>query len=232
MAHCDPIERRRGRGCTRRGSRLCESAWSWRPWPAPSIATSASFGTAATSPTVWIPRLRSLEAVTAPTPHSRSTGRGWRNASSRSGGTTSRPSGFATPLATFARNFVRATPTVSGRPHRSRTSARSRAAICRGVPRMCREPAPVEERLVDRHRLDHRRRLVEHGEHRAARLGVRRHPRRHDDRVRTQRPRPAAAHRGAHTAGARLVARGQHHPAADDHGLPAQGGSSRCSTEA
>ena len=41
---------------------------------------------------------------------------------------------MATPLATLARNFVLATPTVIGRPTRSLTSRRSRAAISTGVP--------------------------------------------------------------------------------------------------
>ena len=41
---------------------------------------------------------------------------------------------MATPLATLARNFVRAIPTVIGKPTRSRTSPRSRAAISTGVP--------------------------------------------------------------------------------------------------
>ena len=72
--------------------------------------------------------------MTGPTPQSRSTGSGCRNASSPSGGTTSSPSGFATPLATLARNFVRATPTVIGSPTSSRTRRRSRAAISAGVP--------------------------------------------------------------------------------------------------
>ena len=39
-----------------------------------------------------------------------------------------------TPLATFARNFVRATPTVIGSPTSSRTRRRSRAPISAGVP--------------------------------------------------------------------------------------------------
>ena len=39
-----------------------------------------------------------------------------------------------TPLATLARNFVLATPTVMGKPTRSRTSRRSRSAISTGVP--------------------------------------------------------------------------------------------------
>ena len=39
-ACCDPIERRRRPTCTGRGSRLCASAWRWRPDARPSIATS------------------------------------------------------------------------------------------------------------------------------------------------------------------------------------------------
>jgi hypothetical protein len=42
------------------------------------------------------------------------------------------------------------------------------------------------------------------------------HPRRDDHGVRAQRPRLPAAHRGAHAAGLGLVARGEHHPSADD----------------
>ena len=133
-ARCDPIEPRRRPTCTRRGSRLWARAWRCRPEPRPSIVTSASSPSSATSPTVAIPRAWSLPAVTTPTPHSRSTASGWRNASSASGGTTSSPSGFATPLATFARNLVRATPTVIGRPTRSRTSRRRRSAMATGVP--------------------------------------------------------------------------------------------------
>jgi hypothetical protein len=41
---------------------------------------------------------------------------------------------LATALATFASDFVRATPTVSGSPTRSRTSRRSRSAISLGLP--------------------------------------------------------------------------------------------------
>jgi hypothetical protein len=55
-------------------------------------------------------------------------------------GTTSSPSGLATPLATLARNFVLATPTVIGTPTRSRTSRRRRSAISGGVPLMCARP--------------------------------------------------------------------------------------------
>ena len=94
----------------------------------------------ATSATVSMPWACSLSAVTAPTPHNRRTGSGCRKASSRPGGTSSKPSGLASWLATLARNFVRAMPTVMGRPTRSRTSLRSRAAICTGVPETRRSP--------------------------------------------------------------------------------------------
>ncbi len=133
-ARCEPIEPRRRRACTGLGSRLCASACRCRPDARPSIETSTASGSSATWLTVSIPRSRSRRAVTGPTPQSRSTGSGCRNASSRSGGTTSSPSGLATPLATLARNFVRATPTVIGSPTRSRTSRRSRTAISTGVP--------------------------------------------------------------------------------------------------
>ena len=142
--------------------------------------------------------------------------------SSSSGGTTSRPSGFATPLATFARNFVRATPTVIGRPTSLAHLAGAAAPRSRRRARRCGEPADVEERLVDGEALDERRRVVEHREDRLARLGVRRHPRRDDDRVRAQAARLAAAHRRAHAVRLRLVARGEHDPAADDDRPAAQ----------
>ena len=139
-ACCDPIECRRRPTCTGRGSRLWASAWRCRPDALPNMATSAPSPSADTSPTLVIPRLRSFSAVTGPTPQSRSTGSGCRNASSRSGGTTSRPSGFPTPLATLARHFVLATPTVIGRPTRSRTSRRRRPAIAGAGPDRRRSP--------------------------------------------------------------------------------------------
>ena len=104
-------------------------------------------------PTVVTPHLRSFSEVTRPTPQSRSIGSGCRNLSSSCGGTRRRPLGFATPLATLARNFVLATPTVIGKPTCSSTSLRSFAAIStrrpgqpseargrRGTPRRSRAP--------------------------------------------------------------------------------------------
>ena len=158
---------------------------------------------------------------------------GWRNASSPSGGTTSSPSGLATPLATLARNLVRATPTVIGRPTRSRTSRRSRAAISVGRAGDPPQPADVEERLVDREPFDQRRGVVEHLEHRLARLGVGRHPRLHHDRVRAQ---PAGLPRHPSPCGRRTPWprswRRARRPPPTITGRPRRRGSSRCSTEA
>ena len=139
-ARCEPIEPRRRLACTGRGSRLWARACRCRPEARPSMATRVASSNSATCPTVAIPTLRSFIAVAGPTPQRRSTGSGWRKASSFPGGTRSSPSGFATPLATLARNFVRATPTVTGMPTRSRTSRRRRWAISMGVPAIRRIP--------------------------------------------------------------------------------------------
>ncbi len=87
-----------------------------------------------------MPRSCSFAAVAGPTPQSASTGNGCRNAVSPSAGTTSSPSGLAARLATLARCFVRATPTLSGRPTSSRTRARRRSAIWTGVPAIRSRP--------------------------------------------------------------------------------------------
>jgi hypothetical protein len=47
---------------------------------------------------------------------------------------------LATALATLARNFVRATPTLIGSPISSRTRRRSLTAISSGVPAKCSMP--------------------------------------------------------------------------------------------
>ena len=122
-------------------------------------------------------------AVAAPTPQIRSTGNGCRKASSRSGGTTSSPSGFATALATFARNFVRAIPTVTGMPTCSRTSRRSRTAISRGVP--ARRSMPRTSRKASSIEIPSTsgRRVLEDREERLARSRVLGHARRHDERL-------------------------------------------------
>ena len=221
-ARCAPIDRRRRRACTGRGSRLWASAWMCRPEPRPSIVTRAASGISATSRTVVMSKSRSLRAVTAPTPHSFSTGSGWRNSSSPSGGTTSSPSGFATPLATFARNFVLAIPTVIGSPTCSSTWVRSRRAISTGVPAIRSMPRTSRNASSIDSPSTSGDGLLEHVEHRPAGRRVRGHPWRHDDRIRAQPARHPSAHGGPDAARLRLVTRSQHHPSAHDDRPPAQ----------
>ena len=139
-ARWEPIELRRWVDSTGRGSRRRARACKCAPAALPKKRSAVAASNSASWPTVWMPRECNLSAVTFPTPHSLSTGRGWRNSSSRSGSTTSRPSGLLTALATFARNLVRATPTEMASPTSLRTRSRSRMAICSGDPAMRRSP--------------------------------------------------------------------------------------------
>lgn len=82
----------------------------------------------------------SLAAVAAPTPETRPTGSGCRNANSVPGSITSRPSGLAIVLASLATTFVLATPTLIGRPTCSRTVRLSVTAICSGEPEIRSRP--------------------------------------------------------------------------------------------
>ena len=83
-------------------------------------------------------------------------------------------------------------------------------------------PAHVEKRLVDRQPLDQRGGVLEHPVDRPARLGVCRHPRPHDDRLRAQAAGIRAAHRGAHAVRLGLVAGREHDSRPDDDRPPAQ----------
>ncbi len=221
-ARCAPTERRRTPVTTRRRSMLRDNANSRYPIAPPTSEASVDSESSATSATVSMPCACSFSAVFTPTPHSRRTGSGCRNASSRSGGTSSSPSGLASWLATLARNLVRAMPTVMGSPTRSRTFARSCAPISTGVPDTRARPDTSRNASSTDSGSTIGAGVVEHLEHRVAGRRVRRHPRRHHDRVRTQRPGLAAAHRGAHPVGLGLVAGGEHHASADEHGTSAQ----------
>ena len=199
---------------------MCARACRWRPTRGRAAPRVADGSSAATSPTVWIPRACNFSAVTGPTPQRRSPAAD-AGSRARRRATTSRPSGLATPLATLARNFVRATPTVMGSPTRSATVCRRPTAIvgCAGDPpnpRTSRNASSIERPSTSG------RGVGEHLEHGLARVGVGRHPRWHDDRVRAQRTCQPAAHRRAHAERLGLVAGREHHPAADDHRPPAQ----------
>ena len=182
--------------CGRAADRGCARARAGGdPDARPRSWTSSSSSSAATCPTVRMPRSCSFAPVTRPTPHSLSTGRGWRKSSSPSGGTLSNPFGFATALATLARNFVRAMPDRDREPD---LVAHLPAQPLRDHVGRSREPleaADVEERFVDRDALDERRRVLEDGEHGLARVRVGGHPRGDDDGMRAEAPRLPAAHR-------------------------------------
>ena len=164
-------------------------------------------------------RAWSLPAVTFPTPHTALDRQRVqeRRARARARPRAARPA-CAAALAILARNFVRATPTVIGSPTCSRTSRRSRWAISHRGAGDVLEPADVEERLVDRQRLDHRR--VASRTPRTPHGSPRRRPRSAAGTTAAyghSRRACAAAHRRPHAAPLRLVARGQHDAAADDH---------------
>ena len=138
----------------------------------------------ATCRTVVMPAARSFRDVTGPTPQRRSTGRGWRKASSPSGGTTSSPSGFATALATFARNFVR------GHADRDRQAdlapdrrAAGGRAISSGVPNTASIPRASRNASSIERGSTTGDVSLEDLEDRPAGLRVRGHPRPDDDRV-------------------------------------------------
>ena len=177
--------------------------------------------------------LPELRAVTGPTPHSRSIGNPCRNASSPSAGTTSRPSGFATPLATFARNFVRGHANRDADPDPLEHIA---TQVHRDLGRRAgdpAQPADVQERLVDGQPLHERRGVVEDREHRLARLAVGLHPRPDDDRVRAQAASPASRPSAfaRRRPWPRSWQRARRRPRRSQGGR-ADAGSSRCSTDA
>ena len=172
----------------------------------------------ATSPTVVMPREWSFSAVFRPTPQSRSTGSGWRNACSSSGGTTSRPSGFDTALATLARNFVRATPTEIGSPTLVGDLAPElHCDLGRGAGHPP-EPTDIEEGLVDRDvprragSCSRTPRTPPRSRRCTRRTGAGRRSRRGQSRRAWREP-----HRGAHAEALRLVAGREDDSAADDH---------------
>ncbi len=89
---------------------------------------------------VPMPTRRSASSVTRPTPHSRETGRGARNAATPPGGTSTRPSGLPRSVAIFAASFTSAIPAETASPQLARTSAL--------IARAMSAPAPWSARLA------------------------------------------------------------------------------------
>ena len=113
------------------------------------------------SATVWMPRASSASADLGPIPHSARTGRGRRKASVSASATISSPSGLLIVEAILATCLVAATPMLQVSPVSSSTRRRRVRAISPGTPPEPARAAHIEERLVDRKRLDERCHVVE-----------------------------------------------------------------------
>ena len=139
---CDPTDRSAGSMCAPTGwvTRPQLMSTRWRACAGPKARTRVARGTRARSPTVVKPRWRRRDSVCSPTPHNAPTGSGCRNATTRSGGTSSNPSGLPWAEAILASEVVAAPPTVQAMPCSSATRARMSSATARGPPRRRRAP--------------------------------------------------------------------------------------------
>ena len=160
-----------------------------------------------------------------------------RNAAVSASATISSPSGLLIVEAIFATCFVAATPMLQVSPVSSRTRRRRVRAISPGTPPQPPRAAHVEERLVDRERLDERRHVVEDPHDLRGHLEVAVEVRQHDDRRRAQAQRLTDGHRRAHAEAAGLVRRARDDASGSSGapmmiGLPRSDGSSSTSTDA
>ena len=210
-----PAANRSSRGGARpargRGSRLWASAWSWWPDARPSIDTSAGSGICATSPTVVMPRSRSLAAVIGPTPHSRSTGQRVEERQLLVGRDHEQAVGLGHAARHLGEELRAGHADGDGQADLLADVAPQPHGDLGGRSRHPPQAAHVEEGLVDRQPFDQRRGVLEHLEHRLAGLGVGRHAGRDHDGPGAQPPGQRAAHRRADAEGPGLVAGRQHH---------------------
>ena len=233
-ARCDPIERRRrpgstggGRGCgPGRGGGGRRPGRAWRP--APTRAAPPPRRRCAG------PAPRSLAAVTGPTPHSRRTSSGWRNAELAVGLDHEQPVGLGHAAGHLGQELGAGHADADRQPDLVAHPRAAAARRCRPArPTMRRRPCDVEERLVDRQPLDQRRGVAEDREHGPAGLGVGLPSGADHDRRRAQAPGLAArpsrcARRGPWPRSWRPAPR----PPPTITGRPRSAGSSRCSTDA
>ena len=222
-ARCEPIERRRRPVWTGRGSRLCASAWRCRPDARPSSVTSSASSSAATWPTVRRPRSWSFAGRHAPdTPQPLD-----RQRMEEAELVVRRHDEEPVRLRDGARHLrEELRPRDADRDREADLVedplAASRAAISGGGP--ARRSSPRTSRNASSIESPSTSGVVSSKTAKTALLASRvgGHPRRHDDRVRAEPPRLAAAHRGLDAVRLRLVAGREHDAAADDHGPPAQ----------
>ena len=189
-ARCAPTERRRRRGCTRRGSRLWASACSLRPAARPTIATRVSSSSRATSPNGGDPvRPQPARGGRADAPQALD-----RQRVQEGELALRRDDQQAVRLGDAARHLGQELGAGDADGDRQADlAADGPAQAKRDLDRGAGDPlhpAHVQERLVDREALDQRRRLLEDGVDGPAGLGVGGHPRRHHDRLRAERAVP------------------------------------------
>ena len=215
------------RGATGRSSMPRASRCSSVPIATPRTSVASRRSSAARAPTVRTPSRCSAVSATGPIPHSARTGSGASTCCSSSGATTRSPSGFASSDAILASCLPEPAPTDAGSPVRVRTAARR--AVANSSTSVDRRPGQcgrLEERLVQGHGLDDRRRLGEHGHHLLRHRRVEPAAGRQHDGVRTQPPRLPHRHRRPGPEHPGLVAGPGHDPAgpgpADEHGPVAQ----------
>ena len=217
-----PIERRRRPVSTRRGSRLCASAWRWRPDGAAEDAHQRGLtepghlrhgGDRALAELLRGHRSHAPQTLDRQRMQERQL-------------TVDRDDQQTVRLRDAARHLGE--ELGPGHAHGDRQadlledlSAEADRDL-RGRPRDLPQPTDLQERLVDRQPFDERRGVVEDLEHRLARRAVGLHARRDDDRLRAQPERLDVAHRRAHPERLGLVAGGQHHAAPHDHGAAPQ----------
>ena len=214
------------------GRESCARASCHSPCPCawPSRRTSSSSLTASSSATVWMPARRRRSAVAGPTPGITFTFIGRRRSSSVPGGTTVMPSGLSSSLATLARNFEDAMPTDRSEPARDLLHAPPQLGTRRGDGADLEVGQAggreVDERLVQRQRLDERGEVAQHLHDLLAGRAVGVEAAAEERSVGAACPRLAPRHGGPHAVAAGLVGRGGHHApaagAADDDRLAAQ----------
>ena len=158
-------------------------------------------------------------ALFGPTPHSRETGRGARNARAAAGRhLDAARSAWPGRRRSSRRTSRSAMPADAGRPTSSAMRARSRRAMSAGAPNSARDAVTSRNASSSDSGSTSGVTEREDVEHALARVGVGVVPRRHDDGVGRQAQRARHRHRAAHAERPHLVRGGQHHAAA---GVPA-----------
>ena len=148
---------RAGSGTTARGSRPQASACRWAPATSPSARRRVSTGVCAMSATVRRPSRR--EGLLGLLPHTPQRADGQLVQEADDLGLRARRSGrraWPGRRRAWRRTWSDATPTEQVMPCSSATVSRTCWAMAAGLPSRRRDARDVEERLVERQRLDHR----------------------------------------------------------------------------